>query len=625
MVNFKPSQKTNANLYRRYRLRLFILIGFLSIIFSILIYRSIVLVFYSPIPASHMNPDSPIRRGLILDNQGHELAVSRDTASIAVRPGEIVDVKTTSTLLAQKLDQSPQEVFNKITNSDKKYLYISRRVEPNTVQEIKALHLSGVIFEKEPDRYYPNQRLASGVLGFVGDGNMGLEGIEYQFNSELITSSVRNDIGDNLHLSINSYIQYQLEKTLQKEKEKTNAKGAIGVIAEVNTGRILAMASLPNFNPNEPSKFSTEEKRNRAITDVYEPGSTFKMFTLAALAGENLLEEERTYFCPGHFSYKGVRVRCSGVHNEQNLRQVIQNSCNTGVIDASWKLPVLRFHETLRSFGFGSLTEIGLPGEARGHLPAPKNWDLYLKMTIPIGHGISASALQMIMAANALANGGHVMRPILVDKLTDNDGKLVKEFKPKVRMKLSRTGYGEKIRKYLEAVTSKGGTGTLATLHNYPFKVCGKTGTSIKSNEHGYMENVYQASFLGFFPCENPEISILIMFDEPQGKVYQGGQIAAPVFRKVLEETIPIVHSGEVVKVLTLPKLIFSKKGLGAGVMPELQGRSKKEVLRILSLYYPGEHSITGAGYLKTQTPKAGNPIAPPYSFTLHFGFFPGQ
>ncbi|MCB1201518.1 MAG: penicillin-binding protein [Leptospiraceae bacterium] len=622
MVNRSSASSLDKNNnLRRFRFRIYIVIGLLGIMFSALVYRTLVLVFKSPIPASFMNPESPVRRGLILDAQGHELAVSRDTAKIAARPGEIPNASNVAVLLAPLLDMSKEEILEKLNDAERKYTYIKRRVEPEIVEEIRQLHLPGIIFEKEPDRYYPNKRLASTTLGFVGDGNNGLSGIEFQFNAELSSPVNGSFTGQNLHLTINSYVQHQLEKALRNEKEKTNSKGAIGIVSQVNTGRILAMASLPDFDPNHPNDFTPDEQRNRAITDVYEPGSTFKMFTLASLAGENLMDEERKYYCPGHFTYKGVKVRCSSSHGEQSLRQVIQNSCNAGMIEASWKLPVLRLYENLKYFGFGSSTEISLSGEARGYLPAPKDWDLYLKMTIPIGHGLSATPMQMVTAANSLANGGKILKPLLVDKITSSDGKIIEKFAPRLKMNISHPESGVKVRSYLEAVTSRGGTGTLASLQKYPFKVCGKTGTSIKSNATGYRANVYQASFIGFFPCENPEISILILLDEPQGALYQGGQIAAPVFRTVLEETIPILHSGDTKEVTRLAQLAFAIDNYKTDVMPNLAGKSKKEVLHILSLFYPGSHAITGTGFLLSQSPKPGEKLTPPYEFDLKFGF----
>ncbi|MCS6984259.1 MAG: penicillin-binding transpeptidase domain-containing protein [Leptospiraceae bacterium] len=582
--------------------------------------RAYQLTFDSPLPPAVQESRPPIRRGIIFDALNRELAISRDTASIGIRPEEIDNPEQTSRLLSRILKIPKSEILQKIQDKEKKFIYLTRKTPMEDVEEIRSLNLPGLVFHEEPDRFYPNGRLASTVLGFTGLDNEGLAGIEFQYDSELRHAGKNSYVGRNIHLTINGYVQYHLEKALHSQFEKVKAVGAVGIISETKTGKILALASLPDFNPNEARSFSADEQRNRALTDVSEPGSTFKVFVLAALFREKLLDETRTYYCPGYFQYKNHRIRCTGKHGEQNLAQVMANSCNTGIIEASWQMPVLKLYENLRRFGFGSQTEIDLPAEAKGYLPLPKDWDIYLKMTIPIGHGVSVTPIQLIAAANALANGGEYVRPFIVEKITTPDGKVVESFGPKNKVKISDDIVKRKVLFYLQKVVEEG-TGLAARLEGMPYKVCGKTGTAIKSDRFGYKQKKYQASFLGFFPCEEPEVSIFIMFDEPRGELYQGGQIAAPVFREVLRQIIPHIHQGEIQRVQNLAPINYNKLEFNPEFVPDLRGKSKKEVLQILWRYYPGEHELFGAGYVESQEPPPKTKINGMPKFKIRFSF----
>lgn len=612
-MSFSPEPR---NLKARY----FTVIIILFLIFSLFTFRALELSINSPLPASVRPVPPPVRRGIIFDSRNHELAVSRDTASIAARPLEIINPERSAALLNRVLTPGYSEILNTLTGSDEPFVYLERKVKMSNAEEIRALKLPGIVILKEADRYYPNDRLASTVIGFTGLDNEGLAGIEFQYNREL-TSNYRDlFIGNNVHLTLNAFIQHRLETVLRSRFESSQAKAAVGIISEVNTGRILAMASLPDFNPNRPSDFPTANHRNRTISDTYEPGSTFKIFTLSSLAREGLLDEDRLYNCPGYFEYKNHRLSFTHHLGDLTLREVIKKSCNEGVIKAAWRMPVLRFYENLRKFGFGSFTGINLPGESRGSLRPPQKWDIWLKMTVPIGHGISVTPLQLVTAANSVANGGQLLRPVIIDKITTPGGKTLQSFKTEKISEPVNEQISQKILSYLESVVSRGGTGVRANLNLPQYKVCGKTGTSIKYTRKGYEKGKYQASFIGFFPCNRPEISILIMFDEPKGDAYQGGQVAAPVFKLVLEDIIPNIHFGKIGKVSRMRSIQF-KTGDKPTQMPNLTGKSKKEVIRYILTHFPGDHKFLGEGYLLESNPTAGSPVSEPYSFTLRFGF----
>ncbi|MDH5716033.1 MAG: penicillin-binding transpeptidase domain-containing protein [Spirochaetia bacterium] len=593
------------------------IIQFIIIIFFLLFtFRAYKLSFYSPIPVNERDKTDTIKRGTIFDSHNHELAVSRDTFSIALRPKEIINHEQTVFLLSKILNLSEQSIYEKL-NINENFVWLKLNLPLDTADEIRKLKLPGVVFEKTPQRFYPNQELASSLLGFVGRDHEGLEGIEYQFQELLTKKTTETHAGNNIYLTIDAYIQHQLEKSLKKAFIKTQSKKALGIISHVHSGKILAMASFPDFNPNNP--YNNTQYKNLAITETYEPGSTFKIFILAALINENLLNKSKSYYCPGYFEKKGNKINCSGKHGRQNIMDVIKNSCNTGIIEASWQMPVLRLYENLIRFGFGSKTGINLPAESKGILPNPDKWDIFLKMTIPIGHGISATPIQLIRAANAIGNHGFLIKPYLIEKISSPDGKKIEYFENSSKIRIISEESAKEVLKFMTAVTQKGGTGEKAALGE--FVISGKTGTSIKSDNRGYLKGKYQSSFLGFFPGDFPEVSILIWLDEPQGQYYQGGRIAAPIFKEVLQEIITLVHKGNTFNTELLPDISFKKNKYSQNKMPNFLGKSKKEIIFILNEQFQGKHTIFGKGYAIRQEPAPGEKISQPYNFKIQLDF----
>jgi cell division protein FtsI/penicillin-binding protein 2 len=593
-----------------------ILIAGILISIIILVVRAWELAFHSPVPLSMLPQKPMIKRGTIYDADDHELAISRGTVSVGIRPDGIINPEKTARFLSDSLKLDYDFVLNKIQNSES-YFYLKKNISLSDIKELQSLKLSGVAFEEKISRYYPNDNLASTVLGFTGVDNEGLAGIEYEYNDNLTASNNNEYIGDDIYLTINAYIQRQLEKALEQGLINSRSKAAIGIVSEVHTGKILAMASLPDFNPNHHSDFPPDAKRNRAIMENIEPGSTFKIFILAALMNDHLLNEETTYFCPGYFQYKNHRLNCSSTHYKETLIDVIKNSCNTAMIQASWGMPVIRLYEHLKQFGFTTMTHINLPGEENGYIPAPEKWDMSLKMAIPIGQGLSVTPIQLITAANSIANGGNMYKPLIVNKIMSADGRLIKETKIENKYTTISSTISKKLLSYLQHVVNKGGTGYLASIPDFP--IAGKTSTTMISDKTGYKKGKYQASFIGFFPGDNPEISIFIWYDEPQGGVYQGGQVAAPIFKNVLLDIIPIVYKGKIRETAELADKNSDVSLYNKNVMPNLYKKSKKEVLFILWSRYPGEHEITGKGYLVSQFPPSGSKVGEPYKFTLKF------
>lgn len=607
----------------RYKFTLLIFL----VLFAVLAFRAVELAIASPLPPSVIGESQKVRRGVIFDARGHELAISRDTVSVGIKPLEARLQTEGIDILARVTGVPKADVLQKIKTSDK-FFYLRRKMPIEEAAPLRKLDLQGLVLQTEPDRYYPNARLASQIIGFTGLDGEGLAGVEFSQNQTLTrargsTSATGGNsedfIGQNIHLTVNSFVQHQLEKTLAAGLEDSVSKHAMGVIIETQTGKILAMSSQPDFDPNNPNKVAEGARKNLPISFQYEPGSTFKIFTMAALLRENMLDDGHEYNCPGYYEYKGSRISCTRKHGKQNFTEVMKNSCNYGVISASWQMPVLKLYENLKAFGIGSASEIALPGEAKGHLASPKDWDYFLKMSIPIGHGVSVTPLQLALAANAIGNDGNFMPPMIIDRISDAQGRVVERNTPQVKYRVASVENAQKIRATLREVV-KSGTGAGADLGLKEFDVCGKTGTSLKSTKEGYTKE-YQASFVGFFPCDKPEITIMLMFDEPKGEFHQGATVAAPAFRRVLREIIPAIHVGELRQVKGLATPQYRSIVNDKTTMPDFHGFSKKELLFQVLSKFPGDHKMKGAGYVTSQSPAPGQAINPPYNFSFQLGF----
>ncbi|MES0491760.1 MAG: penicillin-binding transpeptidase domain-containing protein [Leptospirales bacterium] len=608
-----PVQQTTDKKQKRVFL---VTIAFLSILFVVFIWRAFELVYDSPVPKEWLSKKPTVRRGTIFDSQLHELAISLDTVSIALRPNEMVNKEQSIFLISKVLKMDPAEIYKKLeTGSD--FVWIKRKVNVEYLEDLRRLKIPSLVFQREPSRFYPNKKMASTVLGFTGLDNQGMEGVEYQFNSILMHDEDGDSAGNNIHLTINAYVQRQLEIALADGIKKTGAKSGIGIITETHTGKILAMTSLPDYDPNEATKYPRENWVNRAIGHNIEPGSTFKIFVLAALFKEHMVDEKKTYYCPGYFEYKKVKVKCSAVHKNLTIDQIIKKSCNSGIIQTSWQMQVIRLYENLKYFGFGNSTHINLPGEGRGFLPVPEKWDPYRKANIPIGQGLSVTPLQLIIAGNSIANGGALMKPMIIQKVTSANGDLIEMFEPEEKFTTVTNEVSKKIMSYLLEVVTQGGTGSEANVPGY--SVAGKTSTAMVSDSTHYIKGKYQASFLGFFPGDKPRISVYIMLDEPAIGAHHGGQAAAPVFREVISRIIPVILHGKVQRVEVIPETDLGTPKFNPAIMPDFRKKSKKEVLYQVWEYFPGDHSVYGSGYLLQQTPAAGEKIKPPYNFTLYF------
>jgi len=484
------------------------------------------------------------------------MAVSINVTSIAAYPARVDNPKATAKTLAGVLDLDARSLQSKLTGK-KSFVWIKRQSTAKETNAVKELEIPGINFVTEYNRFYPQTTLAAQALGFSGMDGTGLEGIEFYYNQQLkgvdLNFTIFKDAlgngfsagpgqstdtsGHNLVLTIDNTIQYIAESALQEAVDEYSALSGLALVMNPQTGAVLALAHYPLFNPNSYADFEKSIWRNRALTDTFEPGSTMKIFSAAAALEHGKITPNEIFFCEnGAYKIGKNVVHDTHKYGWLSLQQIIKYSSNIGAVKVVEKMGARNLHRTFRDFGFGQKTGIDSPGETPGSLPHYSSWSKIDTGAISFGHGISVSAVQMITAISAIANGGNLMKPYLVRAIVDQNGNIVNAVKPqKVRTVISaRTA--TIVKNILKTVITEGGTGVNAALDGYT--ACGKTGTARKLDENGeYSKTRHTASFIGFAPADDPEIAILVIIDEPQGKYY-GGIVAAPVFKKISQQTL---------------------------------------------------------------------------------------
>jgi cell division protein FtsI (penicillin-binding protein 3) len=499
------------------------------------------------------------KRGTIYDANLREMAVSINSTSIAAFTRKIKNPAQTSRMLATSLNMDSEALYGKLT-AKKPFIWVKRQATPKEVNAVKSLGLEGIEFLSETSRFYPHKSLAAQTIGFTGMDGKGLEGIEFFYDNELKGSdfeyvvlkdalgqgfdyekSAEDYSGKNIVLTIDQTIQYITEKALKEVVDENSAKSGIAVVMSPRTGAILSLAQYPSLNPNSYEKFDRNLWRNRAITDPFEPGSTMKIFTAAAAIEYGNCSEETVFFCEnGKYRIGKHIIHDTHSYGWLSLKDVVKLSSNIGAFKLASRTGPEHLYKTLKDFGFGEKTGINCPGETSGVVSSYKNWRTIEMGTIAFGQGISASPLQIISAVSAIANDGILMKPYIVQAITDQKGFPVSRSDPvQVRQAISPVT-ASKMKNILMSVTEKEGTGFNAALEGYT--VCGKTGTAQKTDETGrYAKGKYVSSFVGFTPAENPEVAILVMVDEPT-KNHYGGIVSAPAFKKIAQETLTYMN-----------------------------------------------------------------------------------
>jgi cell division protein FtsI (penicillin-binding protein 3) len=502
----------------------------------------------------------PARRGMITDRRGEELAVEVEIDSIYADARKIQDPRTAAALLAPVLYVDAEDLERKFV-SKHHFIWLSRQAAPAVADKVREMNIEGIGFLKESKRFYPNRSLASHVIGFAGIDAVGLEGIELKFEEQLkgqkdAVLGMRDArgrvvfadnvfgpegvVGNTIELTIDKTLQYIAEQELAATVRTFDAKAGEIIIMEPSTGEILAMANWPRFNPNAISESKPDDRRNRAVLDVIEPGSTFKIFTLAAALNSGAIRPDDLIYCERGRLEIGDKVKVS-IHDDHadgwlNPIQCLKRSSNICFAKIALKVGKKRLYHYLRRLGFGEQTHVDLPFEAKGTLHNYKKWYDIDTATIAFGQGIGATGLQLSAALSAIANGGVLMRPQLVKRIVGPDKNTVKTFAPEPRRRVISEYTARLVGDIMTSVTEEGGTGTEGSLDG--FLVAGKTGTAQKSEgAKGYSEEKWIASFIGFVPAEQPRLAITVIIDEPLINHY-GGVVAASALRRVADQAL---------------------------------------------------------------------------------------
>lgn len=599
--------------------------------------------------------DAPAKRGEILDRSGHVLAYSVDTDSIYAVPPEIEDANKAAAALCGAIeDCTPRDrqALVERFGRQRAFVYVRRQVSPDDARRVSALHLAGIGFVKENRRFYPNKELAANLLGYVGVDNVGLSGIEAAYDAQIRGRSgtvlIQTDAkrtafsrlerpptaGATLELTIDEYLQHLAERELLAGVTANHAAGGTAVIMDPRTGEILAMANEPTFNPNAFRQSQESDRRNRAVQDIYEPGSTFKVVTASAAIEEKVIGlQDSIDVSTGSIRFGARSIEDVHRYGVLSFTDVIVKSSNVGAIKVGLRLGAERLNRYVARFGFGRPLCPDFPGESPGIVWNPTKLDDSALASVSMGYQVGVTALQMAAAVSSVANGGDLIEPRVVRAVV-RDGKR-SQVKPKILRRTVSPETAASLTTIMEQVVERG-TAKSAQLDG--FTVAGKTGTAAKLVAGRYSKSDYNASFVGFVPSRNPVLTIVVVIDSPHGGGYFGGTVAAPIFRNIAEPALRHLGIGrtidpvppvlvarhlpghEIPTSLTLHRpTIVAITGTGsanADQVPDLRGLSARDALRTLSkLGVTGQ--LVGVGFVVNQSPAAGSAIERGQSYRL--------
>lgn len=621
--------------YKHIHNRIQIVLVIVAILFLVIIAK----VFYTQVfdykklngyAANLWSRNLPIEgnRGIIYDRNGEVLANNLTTTSLVLIPNQIEDKEETAEKLSQILGVTKEAMLEHVNkkSSMERVHPEGRRLDYETADKINDLKLPGVYLVKESKRNYPGGKSLSHTLGFVGIDNQGLSGLELMYDSYLtgeygaikyFSDAKGNRLelnevyeqpqdGINMTLTINNEIQKSLERELDNAVMKYNPDQTLGIAMDPNTGEILAISSRPNFDPSNYQDYSTEiTSRNLPIWATYEPGSTFKIITLAAALNENKVDLNKDQFTDsGSIQVENARIKCwkHGGHGTQTFLQVVENSCNPGFVVLGQRLGKETLFKYIKNFGFGKKTGVDLNGEASGILFSLDQVGPVELATTAFGQGVSVTPIQQITAVSAAINGGNLLQPYIVKSLNEPEtNQVIKENKPKKVRQVIKEETSKEVRLALESVVTNG-SGRNAFIDGY--RVGGKTGTAQKVQDGRYMVGNYITSFMGFMPADDPQIVVYIAIDNAKGITQYGGTVAAPIVKNVLED---------VIQILNIPR----RKGASEkkynyldqkyATVPDVVGDSKKEANEKLEKF---KVEYSGSGDTVTyQSPVAGERI----------------
>ena len=549
------------------RKRAVVIITIISFGFVVILFRLINLMILDHEKLSGRASQQYIRektltpqRGVIWDRNMKEMATNIETDSLYAVPSNIRDTGNLSAKIAPIIKVSAGEINRLLVKKkEKSFAWLSRRMDMETSEKLNVLRepiKEGEIgFVTEPKRYYPKGQTASHILGFANIDDKGIAGLELVYNDYLkgevksvsvgldargksLMSDVKEAVpGNNILLTVDEGLQYIVERELTNAMEERKAKAAVAIMMNPMTGEILALANRPTYDPNFPSAADGEEKRNRAITDLYEPGSTMKSILASAAIEEKAVSLNNMFdVSKGSITVGGKTIHDVHRHGVLTFQEIIKKSSNVGAVKIGMRLGATKYYEYMKRFGFGEKTGIDFPGETRGILRNVKNWSGTSLAAMSIGQEIGMTPLQMLRAYSAIANGGVLMKPYIVSEIISPDGKAIKRNSPTEERRVISKATAATLRDILKTVVEEGGTAQKANVKGN--LVAGKTGTAqIFDPKTGhYSKNRFVSSFVGFAPADNPKVALIVVVYEPAGETY-GGLVAAPVFKNIIEHT----------------------------------------------------------------------------------------
>ena len=584
-------------------------------------------VDYIPIPA---------QRGNIYDHRGRLLVSNTTTYDVAIDPHfetmNTARIDTICAILARTTDRNRGYYKRKINRAPKgsRYVVLARNLKTEAYEDIYTLKYKGVILEEKFDRVYGFQDLAAQTLGYVNHQERGMMGLEAYYNEELQgrdgTQKVRRDRngniyayvgaaqkrpedGHSLHLTLDAHIQAIVEEELKEGIKKTHSSYGTAIVMNPKTGAVRAMANYPTFNPNRPGAKKEENRRNYAISDQVEPGSTFKLITAVAALEQNVVNLTDTIRTPkdGQYKLHGLWLRDHDPLGDLTFKEVIQKSSNIATAKIAMRLSKDSFYQYVRNMGFGTPTNIDLPNEEDGKLKKPHRWSMVTLPWMAHGYEIQTTPLQILQAYAAFANSGKMMRPYLVEKIADTDGDIIKNNTPLKVRKVAKKSTFNTLLPIFESVLADSGTAPWARIEGV--RIAGKTGTAKKVSQ-GHYTSSYRASFVGFFPAEDPKYTILVMLDEPKTSIY-GGYTAGPIFRDIASRLISLSNDIE----YNFPA--DSSQQSPMVVVPQLRGMDLTKAQSLLNIS-DLDYRVEGNGtYVTAQTPEAGQKISDAESIRL--------
>ena len=488
----------------------------------------------------------PAGRGSLLDRTGLQLAIGRDATTVFANPHQVADPRAAALAVAKDLGLDAEKLYPKLADRTRGFVYLARKADPVRARKLQERGITGIFFTSEERRAYPQGRIAAQVLGYAGIDNRGLAGLELQFDRQLaglpgherfirdpsgrsidvVESKPARD-GDDVVLTLDHTVQSYAESVLQRTVTSWGAKAGSAIVLDPRNGEILAMAVVPGFDANRYGQTSRDLQRNRAVTDTYEPGSTFKVVTIAAALSTGVVSPHTSFSLPYEIEVADRRIHDSHERVTQRLTvaQILSRSSNVGTIQVAQMLGQNRLARWIERFGFGRKTGVDFPGETRGIVLPVEKWSGSTIGNVPIGQGIAVTPVQMAAAYGAIANRGVWVRPHLVKQVG------TRRLTAPERRRIVGVPVASQVMAMMQDVVNEaGGTGALARLEGY--SVAGKTGTASKPEQGGYSESRYVASFVGVVPASSPRLVVLVSVDEPRGAIW-GGVVAAPAFQEI--------------------------------------------------------------------------------------------